>query len=150
MRLRHTLLASAVEFRGYEDIRFVHTPPATLDQAAEAAAAALELRWDTPRDSVLDTYLNGPRTLSDDKLAKLVISSPQARVDPTSDEMVEFDYWLFATHFLGDGMALHTFSNVFFQLLNGGLEEMRAEGTLQSDAEGNVVRHKCSSSASLG
>lgn len=68
--------------------------------------------------ALLDGYLNGERTLSDERLSYLVISTPEAEfiaADPEAEQ--EYDFWLFSTHFLGDGMALHTTANEFFNLL---------------------------------
>ncbi|KEI41481.1 uncharacterized protein L969DRAFT_85261 [Mixia osmundae IAM 14324] len=131
MRLRHPLLASSVEFQDYEDIRFVYKHPADKATAFRRALRSTELRYNQPRDDMLDSYLNGVRTLHDDKLAALLITSPQAEpIESELDTEREYDYWLFATHFLGDGMALHTFSNEFFGMLGGGLETLEAENKL--------------------
>lgn len=66
---------------------------------------------------ILDTYLNGPRTLSDDILSFLLVSTPSSTFQRGDDEQ-EYDFHLFSTHFLGDGMALHTTANEFFTLLS--------------------------------
>lgn len=65
-------------------------------------------------------YLNGPRTLSDERLSFLVFSTPEATftsAEATADQEQEYDMHLFCTHFLGDGMALHTTANELFTLL---------------------------------
>ncbi len=68
--------------------------------------------------ALLDGYLNGERTLSDERLSYLVISTPEAEFNsPDTEHEQEYDFWLFSTHFLGDGMALHTTANEFFNLL---------------------------------
>jgi hypothetical protein len=87
---------------------------------------------------LIDSYLNGPRTLSNERLTYLVIShtptldaqlptppstpSPDESADlaahPTHDDRVfNHELLLCATHFVCDGMALHQFSNDFFGLL---------------------------------
>lgn len=66
----------------------------------------------------LDAYLNGPRILSDERLAYLIISTSAPTFSSTSpDEEQEYDLFLLSTHFLGDSMALHTTANEFFELL---------------------------------
>lgn len=83
---------------------------------------------------LIDSYLNGPRTLSKERLTYLVIShtptldaqlptppstpSPDESSDLADDDRVfNHEYLLCATHFVCDGMALHQFSNDFFNLL---------------------------------
>jgi hypothetical protein len=58
----------------------------------------------------MDDYLNGSRTLSNKNLAYLFVRAP-------IEEAGEYEIMLCATHFLGDGMALHTFMNEFYTLL---------------------------------
>lgn len=81
----------------------------------------------TSPPAIIAEYLNGPRTLSDSKLSSLVVSSPDAGWDWQSEagrdaapaaEMRDFDFFLLSTHFLGDGMALHSTANEFFRLLS--------------------------------
>ena len=68
--------------------------------------------------ALLDGYLNGERTLSDERLSYLVVSTPEGEFNSSDPEHEqEYDFWLFSTHFLGDGMALHTTANEFFNLL---------------------------------
>ena len=89
---------------------------------------------------LLEWYLNGPRTLSNERLSYLVVSrtpapdgelptppaTPLNSVDPPdglteevadSDRVVDFELFICAAHFIGDGMALHQFANDFFGLL---------------------------------
>ena len=84
---------------------------------------------------LIDSYLNGPRTLSNDRLSYLIVSSrdsdhlPTPVSTPNPDmpntassnlgEIREFDLLICAMHFLGDGMALHRFANEFFTILAG-------------------------------
>lgn len=104
-----------------------------LDTKA-ACAKRFAFYDDARTDQVRGDVLNGKRILSDDRLACLIISSPlshgelaqraglassQHQDDGTTehDHLAEFDYWLLTTHFLGDGMALHTTANEFFKLV---------------------------------
>ncbi|KAI5897999.1 uncharacterized protein SCHCODRAFT_02610836 [Schizophyllum commune H4-8] len=133
LRLRHPLLASQVDMRDYEDIRFVYTPPPTLAAALGNADQALEYRAGD-KDALIDAYLNGPRTLHNERLSYLILSdtagtalpTPPASpgpLDTSPNNVPNHDILICATHFLGDGMALHTFANDFFGLLGGGASE---------------------------
>ncbi|KAJ7808257.1 hypothetical protein B0H14DRAFT_3762510 [Mycena olivaceomarginata] len=120
LRLKHPLLASKVKMHDYDDIRFVYLAPDSVMDALESADASLEYRSQS-KDEMIDAYLNGPRTLSNERLSHLVISQQPAQdgsetLDSASD-LQNFDLLLCATHFLGDGMALHNFANDFFTLL---------------------------------
>ena len=92
---------------------------------------------------LLEWYLNGPRTLSNERLSYLVVShtptpddqlptppsTPSNSADPLvglteqatdsddGDRVVDFELFICAAHFIGDGMALHQFANDFFGLL---------------------------------
>jgi|SRR5712671_7843555 len=91
---------------------------------------------------LIESYLNGPRTLSNERLSYLIVSqtptvddqlptppsTPPTLAD-TSAESVEpleagnrvsnYELFICAAHFIGDGMALHQFGNDFFSLLGG-------------------------------
>lgn len=120
------MLASSISAHTYEDVRFVRSVPSTLEEALQQAASRFHA---VPTNgSIIDTYLNGPRTLSSDRLACLVFahptapafglatppSSPNARAE---SEAYDCELMLCATHAIGDGMALHTFMNEFYTLL---------------------------------
>jgi len=149
LRLRHTLLSSTVEFDGFEEIRFAYNPPTIYAEAYQAAKDNIAFKFEQSDQAILDEYLNGPRTLSDQKLASLWISTECSEADYSSllsntkegqDESVQFSFWLLATHFLGDGMALHTTANEFFYLLGGGLEEAEsANKGLEWDVKTGIV-----------
>ncbi len=68
---------------------------------------------------LIDSYLNGERTLSNNRLSYLVLSSRPA----SGSAEQTFDLLICATHYVGDGMALHTFANQFLGLLGGPLTE---------------------------
>ncbi|KAJ6519969.1 hypothetical protein C8R45DRAFT_42657 [Mycena sanguinolenta] len=120
LRLKHPLLASHVKMHDYDDIRFVYVAPESAFDALESADASLDYRSQS-KDDMIDSYLNGPRTLSNERLSYLIISQqPADECSETSDaDLQTFDLLLCATHFLGDGMALHNSANDFFTLLAG-------------------------------
>ena len=78
---------------------------------------------------LIDAYLNGPRTLSNERLSYLVVSSE----DKSQDGERNFDFLICATHFLGDGMALHSFANDFLGLLGGTLDDKGLEEKLSNE-----------------
>lgn len=96
----------------YEDLRFVYSAPESVINALETADENLEYRSQS-KDEMIDLYLNGPRTLSNQRLSYLIVSQHVEQ----DESLQNFDLLLCATHFLGDGMALHQFANDFFALL---------------------------------
>ena len=76
---------------------------------------------------LIDAYLNGDRTLSNDRLSYLIISSDGANTNTPTNHSLEsvknYDLMICATHFLGDGMALHQFANDFFVILGSSMDE---------------------------
>jgi len=101
--------------RDYDDVRFVYLAPRSAEHALDLADINLEYRTQT-KDELIDSYLNGRRTLSNDRLSYLVVSSRISTTDP-AENADNCDFLICATHFLGDGMALHQFANDFFGLL---------------------------------
>lgn len=71
---------------------------------------------------LIDSYLNGERTLSNDRLSYLVFSSssssPSSSCNDDDNPQTNFDLLICAAHWIGDGMALHTFANELFHLLS--------------------------------
>jgi len=112
LRVRHPLLGSKVVMRDYNDVSFVYTPPRSPEDAITQADENLEYNSAT-KDELIDSYLNGPRTLSNDRLSYLIVSTPEAPDTPSPNH----EFFICAAHFLGDGMALHQFANDFFTLL---------------------------------
>lgn len=107
---------------------------------------------------LIDSYLNGPRTLSNTRLSYLVVS--RAEQDPAASLLTppltpslsaeslqpsaslnnedglphsHFDLLICAMHFIGDGMALHTFANDFFGLLGSEKSNADLEAMLQAE-----------------
>ena len=70
--------------------------------------------------ALIDAYLNGARTLSIDRLSYLIIGSDNTNAP---ESVKNYDLMICATHFLGDGMALHQFANDFFVLLGSCMDE---------------------------
>lgn len=128
LRTRHPLLSCSVAMHSYEDVRFVYTPPLTPQDALEDADNNLEYKSVT-KDELIGNYLNGERTLSNQRISYLIISSDTAPLPtppltprelsdvPETEPDHNYDLLICAAHFLGDGMALHQFANDFFGLL---------------------------------
>jgi len=75
---------------------------------------------------IIDSYLNGPRTISNDRLAYLIVGNAEESQSTLSDVAsgtFNYDLLITAAHFTGDGMALHSFANDFFNLLGGPTSE---------------------------
>ncbi|KDQ07963.1 hypothetical protein BOTBODRAFT_166498 [Botryobasidium botryosum FD-172 SS1] len=117
IRLRNPLLVSKVVMNSYEDVRFTYSAPANPEDAFEEAKGAFE-RSNLAKDELIGNYLNGPRTLSSDRLSYLYLSSPVSSAGSNAESQ-EFNFLLCTTHYLGDGMALHTTANEFLGLVGG-------------------------------
>ena len=97
---------------------------------------------------LMESFMNGPRTLSNERLSRIIISEPitspelmptpprtpsPSLSEPREPELEashddghqeaertrQYELLICAMHFIGDGMALHTFANEFFGLLGG-------------------------------
>jgi hypothetical protein len=81
--------------------------------------------------------LNGSRTLSNERLSYLVVSTVQNTSDASesADAKHNYDFLICATHFLGDGMALHQSANDFFGMLGGSLSEQQLRVTLEDECK---------------
>ncbi|KAG6811926.1 hypothetical protein H0H92_005257 [Tricholoma furcatifolium] len=113
LRNRHPLLASKVVDSG--DIPcFVFVPPASVQNALEEANAALSFSHES-RHELIYTYMNGPRTLSNNHLSHLVIS-----LSGSDESSLERDYHLLmcAPHFTGDGTSLHQSTHDLLAILS--------------------------------
>ena len=93
--------------------------------------------YDDEMIELIDAYLNGDRTLSNDRLSYLIISSDSANTNIPTDHSPEsvknYDLLICATHFLGDGMALHQFANDFFVILGSPTDETALLEKLTTD-----------------
>ncbi|KAG1885501.1 hypothetical protein F4604DRAFT_1615682 [Suillus subluteus] len=145
LRIRHPLLASKVVMQGYDDVKFVFTPPQSPEYALVDADCNLEYRTST-KDELIDSYLNGTRTLSNDRLSYLIVSQggtslPSPPITPRSTSPINerespsynHDIMICAAHFLGDGMALHQFANDLFGLLGGDKTIAELEAQLKEE-----------------
>ncbi|KZT30818.1 hypothetical protein NEOLEDRAFT_1144356 [Neolentinus lepideus HHB14362 ss-1] len=159
MRVRHPFLAARVKMQEgvYDDIRFVYTPPTSVEDAILDASENLEYRTQS-KDELISSYLNGPRTLSNERLSYLILSQPSSQLipsppvtptlssssedsqkeSPSSEYEGTYDLLICAAHFLGDGMALHQFAHDFFTLL--GSEKPQTELVAQLQCEWESCR----------
>ncbi|KAF9074846.1 hypothetical protein BDP27DRAFT_1380944 [Rhodocollybia butyracea] len=137
LRLKHPLLASAVEMRNYEDIRFVFKPYTSPESALQDSNNNFEYRTGT-KDELLHSYLNGARILSANRLSYLIVSQEPQSTDksviesPKDENQTNWDLMICTTHFVGDGMALHQFANDFFTLL-ASAQDIDELGLLMND-----------------
>ena len=112
----------------------------TKDRTLRLPDLLFDLRFTSAE--LIDGYLNGGRTLSNQRLSYLVVSSataglptppltpqPHSPAEDTSVSNPNYDLLICAAHFLGDGMALHQFANDFFSLLaaDKSLQELEAQ-----------------------
>lgn len=85
---------------------------------------------------LIDSYLNGPRLLSPSRLSFLVVSRATST---EASGQAEFDLLLCTTHFVGDGIALHTFANELYGLIANGGSEMELRQMLEDEIQGRSV-----------
>ncbi|EGN93129.1 hypothetical protein SERLA73DRAFT_64480 [Serpula lacrymans var. lacrymans S7.3] len=104
LRGRHPLLASRVHMYEYNDVRFIYTPPQSPEDALISADNDLEYKSNTTR--------NGRNQ-----------EAP----------LKNYDMMICATHFLGDGMALHQFANDLFGLLGSSKTQGDLEALLNEE-----------------
>jgi hypothetical protein len=64
-------------------------------------------------DDIIDGLLNKPRILSAQRLSHLVVVKPCGIALETTD----YSMVLTITHFVGDGIVIHTMADLFFSLL---------------------------------
>ncbi|KAF7980912.1 hypothetical protein HWV62_36111 [Athelia sp. TMB] len=126
LRARHPLLASKVVMRDYADVSFVYTRRNPMDELAEADASLVF--HSTTGPDFLDSHLNGPRILSDDRLSQLAILIPPGGL-AEQNYTVAFN----ATHFIGDGLSMHQLANEFFSLLGGSMTNVELEEKLAEE-----------------
>ncbi|KAJ3995576.1 hypothetical protein F5050DRAFT_1573289 [Lentinula boryana] len=69
------------------------------------------------KDELISNYLNGPRTLSDERMSYLVISTPSHPEPSTDDDEGKYDLLMCAPHFIGDGASLHQCTHELLALL---------------------------------
>ncbi|KAJ3733128.1 hypothetical protein DFJ43DRAFT_1138159 [Lentinula guzmanii] len=69
------------------------------------------------KDELITNYLNGSRTLSDERMSYLVISTPSHPEPSTDDDEGNYDLLMCAPHFIGDGASLHQCTHELLALL---------------------------------
>ncbi|KAF8311623.1 hypothetical protein DL93DRAFT_2229554 [Clavulina sp. PMI_390] len=121
LRLRHPLLASTIKAPEgrYDETAFSFSPPSSINDALQGASQDVILKDPTSEEDLLNFYLNGPRNLSVDRLSMLIVAPVAIESnDNSTDAAVQtFHVMLCATHFIGDGHALHATANELFSLL---------------------------------
>lgn len=78
---------------------------------------------------MIDSYLNGPRTLSNNRLSYLILSEGEK----SDGSLANYELMVCAAHFLGDGMALHQFANDFLNLLGSEKTDNELKMDLRSE-----------------
>jgi hypothetical protein len=85
--------------------------PCTSKMSPKMVLSCLSLTHYDPSENpiteLISNYMNGPRTLSNDHLSYLVISSSATSSARGSSDGVEYDLMMCAPHYTGDGTALH-------------------------------------------
>lgn len=61
--------------------------------------------------------MNGPRTLSNENMSYLVISMGESLKENQGSEVADYDLFMCAPHFTGDGTSLHQATHDFLTLL---------------------------------
>ncbi|TDL25331.1 hypothetical protein BD410DRAFT_896234 [Rickenella mellea] len=149
LRLRHPLMGATVRMETYDDVRLLYQRPESAECLLKDAERTVEFRYESEYQ-LIDSYLNGTRTLSDDRLSYLFVLTPPSStgVDtPTSipdhasafeeqsDLCNEYTILICATHFIGDGIAIHMFGNEFFTTISSDLSTEDIEKTLDMEWE---------------
>ncbi|KAH9475582.1 hypothetical protein JR316_0012699 [Psilocybe cubensis] len=94
---------------------FSFTPPLSVAESLEASKTTISFNHRSKSDLIHD-YMNGPRVLSDEHLCHLVLSTaiPTAAAPPGH---AEYDLFMCAPHFLGDGTSLHLATHDLLEIL---------------------------------
>ncbi|KAF8480627.1 hypothetical protein JB92DRAFT_3040573 [Gautieria morchelliformis] len=135
IRVTHPLLMSSVAIG--EDViapALCFTPPADAQDALASADRTLHYRASTKHELISD-YMNGPRTLSNDSLSYLVVSQM-----PSQGDSDEFDLFMCAPHFIGDGTSLHQSTHDLIVLL----ASQKSDAQLLHDLEAQLERKQSS------
>ncbi|KAK7440236.1 hypothetical protein VKT23_017177 [Stygiomarasmius scandens] len=135
IRSRHPLLMSTIVVdQNTPNVAFFNfSPPETVGDAISEAQGALVFTHKS-QDDLISDYMNGPRTLSNDHLSYLIISTPQA-VTNAAQETASYDLLMCAPHFAGDGSSLHQCTHELLALLSSPLSNAQISEELSN---GNV------------
>ncbi|KAH7867983.1 uncharacterized protein C8R40DRAFT_1063084 [Lentinula edodes] len=70
------------------------------------------------KDELISNYLNGSRTLSDERMSYLVISTSSDLEPSANNDEGKYDLLMCAPHFIGDGASLHQCTHELMTLLS--------------------------------
>ncbi|KAJ7204820.1 hypothetical protein GGX14DRAFT_523028 [Mycena pura] len=128
IRTKNPLLMSKVlAHSDPANARFSFTPPLTLEELLQEAAAALRFSHETKQE-LITAYMDGPGVLSNDFLSCLVVSEPENSPDKDASD---YDIFMCAPHFIGDGTALHQSTHELICLVTSN----KTDGDLLEDLE---------------
>ncbi|KAG9094668.1 hypothetical protein FS749_012063 [Ceratobasidium sp. UAMH 11750] len=108
-------------------VHFEYVRLNSVEEAMTLARGEMDIRESSKGDLLL-TYLNGPRLLSTERTAYLVIARDSAGND-------EWHLFLCALHCIGGGMALHTCANEMLLLLGAGRDAVGSKKLLEEALE---------------
>ncbi|CAK5276733.1 unnamed protein product [Mycena citricolor] len=116
-RLRYTLLSCRVEMPPgrYDQAEFVYTPPPSPSSALHEATSSLRIRDDIRGHQLIADFLNGPRTLSSDCLARLDL----VRHGEVESGKHEYHIMFSCLHMIGDLLGVQQMMDGMFRLLGG-------------------------------
>src|SRR5258708_34741040 len=117
-----TLLASKVQPFAYPSDRY--EPPSSPEAAILDAGPHFEFVHHKTGQELSEAYLNGPRTLSDNRLCYLIVSVPSSsppnpNPERASASRVTYEMIVCFAHTINDGTAGHYFMNELLALLGG-------------------------------
>ncbi|KAJ3964696.1 hypothetical protein EV361DRAFT_941543 [Lentinula raphanica] len=69
------------------------------------------------KEELISNYLNGPRTLSDERMSYLIISTSSSCEQTGDEDEGHYDLLMCAPHFIGDGASLHQCTHELMTLL---------------------------------
>ncbi|KAE9398879.1 hypothetical protein BT96DRAFT_920492, partial [Gymnopus androsaceus JB14] len=119
LRQNHPLLRARVKIIE-EEPWFWFTPSKDVQHVLEEAKDSLTFN-SLEKDELISNYLNGSRTLSDEKMSYMVISTPSTS-NSSPQELKTYNLLLCAPHYIGDGSSLHQCVHDLFELLVGERE----------------------------
>ncbi|KAJ3934045.1 MAG: hypothetical protein NXY57DRAFT_996212 [Lentinula lateritia] len=97
-----------------DDPYFWFSPP---EDAVKEATESLVFNT-LSKDELISNYLNGSRTLSDERMSYLVISTSSDLEPSTNNDEGKYDLLMCAPHFIGDGASLHQCTHELMTLLS--------------------------------
>ncbi|KAF9554294.1 hypothetical protein CPC08DRAFT_713036 [Agrocybe pediades] len=127
---RHPLLLCKVACEEHPRMPyFLFVPPKDVNQAVQEARNSLTLNSKS-KDELIFEYMNGPRSLSDNSISSLTISTSDISV---STSQAQYDLLMCAPHFLGDGTSLDIATHDLLTLLAGPLSNAELENELAEE-----------------